>query len=241
MIARPKVLIIDDDPDVRLVMRSALLGWHYAVSEVADGAQALGAIERERPALVVLDVGLPGKDGFQVLDEMRAAGHQQPVFFLTELDTVEARVRGLSAGADDYLGKPFSVEEFGARARALLRRIQHDRSRVLSLGDALVDLEAKKAERANTSLRLSARDFSLLEVLAAAHGRPVSREDLLQAVWGYGESVQTRTLETHLWRLRKKLGGTGERVPIRNVPGVGYVLVETPALIPPPPGMHAGG
>ena len=193
-----KILVVDDDPLSRLVVTATLRTLHYEYAEIGRGDEVLAAIERERPALVILDVRLPGMSGLQVVRAMRAAGHAHPVLFLSLLGEVDDRVSGFDAGGDDYLVKPFSVRELAVRIRALLQRGQPAPRHVLNLGETLVDLSARTAERARKPVALTAREFKLLEVLAQAQGRPVSRGELLQAVWGYAPSVATRTLDTHL-------------------------------------------
>lgn len=222
-----KVLVVEDSDTMRMAVRLALSRSDFEVVEVIDGAAALAAVKQERPAVVVLDVELPGKDGFELVTEMRAAGYLQPVLMLTGRDETADRVRGLALGADDYMTKPFQIEELLARVEALLRRQSWNDRRLLVLGAVTVDLGARQAERAGVPLALTRSEFLLLEILAAARGRPVERAVLLREVWGYDDSVHTRTLETHLWRLRKKLGGDAAGGgAIRNVPGFGYMLAE---------------
>ncbi len=228
-----KILVVDDDPLPRMVVTATLRTLHYAYAETGRGDDVLPAIERERPDLVILDVRLPGMSGLDAARAMRAAGHRQPVLFLSLLGEVEDRVNGFDAGGDDYLVKPFSVRELAARIRALLQRAQPAPRQVLNLGETQVDLSARTAERAGRPVALTAREFKLLEVLAQAQGRPVARSELLRAVWGYAPSVATRTLDTHLWRLRRKIGaGADGFCAIRNVPGFGYALAEPPRAEP---------
>lgn len=227
MSACSKLLVVDDALAMRLVLGQLLRAEGYEVSEATDGESALEIIAREPPALVVLDVNLPGISGFDVLARMRAERWSLPIILLTSYDDVEHRVRGLEAGADDYVGKGFDRRELVARVRALLRRAAPpEKARVLRLGATIIDLAAKRAERDGVPLPLTRTEFAMLECLARAAGRPVPREELLGAVWGYDSGTNTRTVETHIWRLRKKIGEPGaESRWLVNRSGFGYVLL----------------
>lgn len=225
--AAAKIWIIDDDPSVRLVFTQALADAGYSVSECEDGARALERLETERPDLFVLDVEMPRMDGWQTLAELRRRGCLQPVLMITRVNDVNSRVRGLEIGADDYIGKPCSAIELVARVAALLRRAPAHvpaTPEPLALGDVVIDLQRKTATRAGEPLRLTRTDFALLELLHEQRGVPVSRETILKRIWD-GRSGNSHALDTHLWRLRRKLGDSGEDGWIRNLPGIGYVMI----------------
>lgn len=230
----PLIWIVDDDAAVRLVYHRVLTEAGYAVADCADGVAALERLERERPDLIVLDVEMPRLDGWATLAELRKRRCDQPVLMMTRVEDVASRVRGLEAGADDYLGKPCGAPEFLARVRALLRRAGivsmkagKDEANAVRLGKSVIDLETKTAVKDNAPLRLTRTDYALLELLHEHAGEPVTREMILERVWpGQARNAQgSHALDTHLWRLRKKIGDTTD-VPqwIRNVPGVGYVM-----------------
>ncbi len=229
----PTILIVDDEPLPRLLVRQTLLGGEFAVMEATNGAEALLLSMAHQPALVLMDGSMPGLSGFETVEQMRRDSLTMPVLLLTCYSDVEHRVRGLDAGADDYLVKPFDARELIARVRALLRRAQvqaailppKQEARVIQLGQAVIDLEAKRAEMNGALLALTKTEFAILECLASAQGRPVTREQLLRAVWGYGADSNTRTVETHVWRLRKKIGDTGDTAgTVQSRSGIGYSL-----------------
>ena len=222
------ILIVDDEAPMRRAIAQLLVHAGYAVLEADDGPTALRLIEEERPALAVMDVNMPKMDGMVVLETIRRRGLSLPVLMLSGLGDVEHRLKGLGLGADDYMAKPFDPRELVARLGALLRRGQPNAdsfSRRLQRGDLSIDFAARRAERAGQEVLLTATEYAILEVLAQNAGRPVSREYLLDVVWGYTSSANTRTVETHIWRLRKKLGdmGTGSGF-IQNRQGLGYLL-----------------
>ncbi len=222
------LLVADDDPLERLLVTRILAEAGYRVSEAQDGGEALEKIAAEKPALVLLDVRMPKHTGFEVVEQMRARGDGMPVLMLTSLDDVDFKVRGLKAGADDYVGKPCDPRELLARVEALLRRAPvGPAKRRLVFGDVVVDLDAKAGTHNGERLRLTRTEIAILEVLANARGTPVAREKLLESVWGYHNETQTRTVETHVWRLRKKIGDIGDEPKwILNITGLGYTLSE---------------
>lgn len=241
MASPQKILIVDDEACLRLVVGQLLRAAGFEVMEASSGTEALERVSSLQPALIVMDVSMPCVDGFETVERMREAGLTQPVLMLTSFGDVDNRVRGLGVGADDYLTKPFHYREFVARVHALLRRAAANRvialkpavSRVIQLGDVTVDLDACLAERAGVPISLTRTEFSLLACLASERGRPVSREHLLAAVWGYDSGSTTHTVETHIWRLRKKLGDIGaESGWLRTLSGIGYLLVaEVPESV----------
>ncbi|MCX6952523.1 MAG: response regulator transcription factor [Verrucomicrobia bacterium] len=235
-----RILIVDDEACLRLLLGQSLKAAGFEVMEATGGMQALEMIATEGPMLVVMDVSMPGLDGFAAVERMRVSGMTQPVIMLTSFDDVDHRVRGLGVGADDYLTKPFHHRELVARVQALLRRATATAAkptarRIIQLGDVTVDLGAKQAHRAGVPVALTRTEFALLECLASERGRPVSRERLLATVWGYEADTSTRTVETHIWRLRKKLGDIGTESPwLQTLTGLGYVMAPEapePALI----------
>jgi DNA-binding response OmpR family regulator len=227
MSPQPRVLVVDDDPGIRTSIRLALHAAGYRVLEAADGAAGLQLAQQEKPALIILDVRMPGLDGLSVAAELRRVGAATPILMLTSQVQVTERVAGLDAGADDYLGKPFDRRELLARVQALLRRVERatERPKVLQFDDVTVDLERKSATRGGAPLALTRTELALLDLLARHLGKPVSRDLMLDAVWGYTYFPSSRTIDTHVWRLRKKLGDTGEAPRwITKVHGEGYVL-----------------
>ena len=222
-----RVLVVDDDAAMRASMRICLEAAGYRVLEASDGKQGLERAQQEKPALIVLDVVMPAMGGLEVASELRGHGNTTPILMLTTRQEVSQRVSGLMAGADDYLGKPFDGRELLARVHALLRRQakQTQKQRTLRFDQMTVDLERKTATRGSVSLPLTRTEFALLELLAAHMDAPVSRELILDAVWGYTYFPSTRTVDTHIWRLRKKIGDNGENPRwIKRIQAEGYLL-----------------
>jgi DNA-binding response OmpR family regulator len=197
----------------------------FAVLLAADGGSALAAVAAGSPAAIVLDVGLPDIDGREVAARLRAAGDETPICILSARDEVADRVAGLQAGADDYLVKPFAVEELVARLHALLRRGGPQTSgAVLAVGDLRVDPERRSATRAGAPLELTRREFDLLEALARHAGLVLSRTQLLEQVWGYDWEVDSNVVDVFVGYLRRKLEADGRERMIHTVRGVGFVL-----------------
>lgn len=223
----PKVLLVDDSDLQRSMCAELLAGADYRVLQAADGLEAIEVWAREAPDLILLDVDMPRLNGWRTLERLRGGGCSRPVLMLTGLDQVEDRVRGLTAGADDYLAKPCDGRELLARVQAHLRRGHPAAGRTeLFFGDITVDLAAQTAQGPAGPVALTRIEYSLLGLLAGRPGHVVSREALLDRVWGYANRPNTRTVETHIWRLRKKLADGG-REPrwIQTAPG-GYRLVS---------------
>lgn len=221
-----KILVAEDEAITRLMIVRLLQHAGYLVVEAQDGITAL-RLSGERPALCIMDVNMPEMGGFGVVQEMRQRGNDLPVLMLSAQGEIDDRVKGLGLGADDYMAKPFDPRELLARVAALLRRRPgtHVAVRLLQRADLVIDLAAKRANRGGESLPLTATEFAILEVLAREMGHPVSRERMLEAVWGYTFASNTKTVETHIWRLRKKLGDASDQTGwIQNRQGLGYLL-----------------
>jgi len=224
-----RVLVVDDDPAVRESLRRSLAFNGYEVVLAADGEQALRAIADSRPDAVVLDVMMPNLDGLATCRALRAAGDDVPVLMLTARDEVADRVAGLDAGADDYLPKPFALEELLARLRALLRRIgAGDSGPVLRLADLTLDPASRDVTRGERPVRLTRTEFALLELLLRNQRRVLPRERILEEVWGYDFPTTANSLEVYVGYLRRKTEAMGEPRLIHTVRGVGYVARETP-------------
>ncbi|RMG17344.1 MAG: DNA-binding response regulator [Planctomycetota bacterium] len=235
MLARvQRLLLVEDEPAIRIAVRDALRAKGYEVDDTVDGAEALRRCRSGDYALIVLDVMLPGLDGFELCRTLRREGDRTPILMLTARGGEEDRVRGLSLGADDYLTKPFSVRELIARVEARLRRASWGTDRppgaALAAPGVAVDLarlEARVEGREPASL--TPREAAVLRYLAERPGRVVSREELLVAVWGYppGARVRTRTVENTIGRLRKKIEPERKRPRVvRTVHGAGWKLGE---------------
>jgi len=219
-VAEAAILVVDDDAPIRRMLERTLAAEGYDVRVAADGGSALAAVERSAPDLVVLDVAMPGMDGLAVCRRLRAKGLALPVLLLTARDAVEDRVAGLDAGADDYLVKPFALEELLARLRALLRR-GHEPDEILAVDDVVLDVRSRAARRAGRDLDLSAREADLLELLLRSPRRVVPREVALDRVWGGPASASLNVVDRYVSYLRRKLG---DPPLIETVRGVGFVL-----------------
>lgn len=221
-----RVLIVEDDPLLQDSLQRAMRASGYAADQAMDGEAALRMMGGDCFDLVILDLGLPRLDGLSVLRHMRAEGCRSPVLILTARDGVEDRVRGLDLGADDYLTKPFSLAELEARARALLRRGKGSGPRI-GCGGLDYDTVERHALVDGVPLELSARELSVLEALLFRMGRVVSKEQLLESLYGHGEEASVNAIEVYVHRLRKKLEPAG--VTIRTLRGLGYLLEKTPS------------
>jgi DNA-binding response OmpR family regulator len=220
----PRVLVVDDDEAIRTALERALALEGFVVSTVDGGSAALDAVEADPPDVVVLDVVMPDVDGVAVTRTLRGRGRELPVLILSALDEVGDRVAGLQAGADDYLVKPFAVDELVARLRALLRRRPEPVSVPLAVGDVVVDAARHVARRGRRDLDLTRREFELLETFARHAGIVLTREQLLQQVWGYDFAVDGNVVDVFVGYVRRKLEADGEPRILRTVRGVGFVL-----------------
>lgn len=234
MLDRLHVLVVDDEKVMRELMALTLERLGYAVTAVGDGPSALALLEETHFDLVVLDIVLPGMDGLEVLNELRTFC-AVPVVMLTSLNRPEDIVRGFEAGADNYITKPFNFKEVEARIKAILRRATHlldgDSFEVAEYGDLRLLREERAAVVGDRRIELTPNEFALLRYLALRSDRPVSKEELLQEVWGYGEKDNANLVELAIRRLRTKLEADPTR-PQRlvTVRGVGYKLVLDPVL-----------
>jgi DNA-binding response OmpR family regulator len=218
-----RVLVVEDDPAIARLLEVELGEAGYRVELTATGGAALEAIETQAPNLVVLDVRLPDMDGLAVCRQARRRGHTMPVLMLTALDRVGDRVLGLDAGADDYLAKPFAIEELLARLRALTRRAG-GASSVLEVGPVTLDLDSRDVAVDGAAVELTAREFDLLAFLMHAPNRVFTREQIYEGVWGYSYLGDSKVIDFFVAALRRKLGSTPERPLIRTVRGVGYTI-----------------
>ena len=225
-----RVLVVDDDPAVRDSLRRSLAFNGYEVDVAADGEEGLHRLARQRPDAVVLDVMMPRLDGLATCRALRAAGDDVPVLMLTARDEVSDRVAGLDAGADDYLPKPFALEELLARLRALLRRAVRSAADEdqLRLADLTLDPGTRDVRRGNRPIRLTRTEFSLLELLLRHPRQVLTRDRILEEVWGYDFPTTANSLEVYVGYLRRKTEAEGEPRLIHTVRGVGYVARETP-------------
>ena len=222
-----RLLVVDDDPDVRDSLRRALGYAGYAVATAANGADALSSVSRSPVDLIILDVLMPMLDGFDTCRALRERGNATPVLVLTARDTVDDRVTGFEAGADDYLVKPFALRELLARVNALLRRTQPVRD-VLGYADLTLDLTARTVTRADAPVMLTKIEFALLELLLRNAEQVLSYDVILDRVWGYGEAPASNALQVFVGFLRRKLEENGHRRLVHNVRGIGYVLRADP-------------
>ena len=226
-----RILVVDDDRAVRESLRRSLSFNGYTVDLAEDGVEALEAITNDRPDAVVLDVMMPRMDGLEVCRQMRSTGDDLPILVLTARDSVSERVGGLDAGADDYLPKPFALEELLARLRALLRRTgpeESSESAVMTFADLTLDPGTREVHRGKRAISLTRTEFALLEMLIANPRRVLTRSRILEEVWGFDFPTSGNALEVYVGYLRRKTEAEGEPRLIHTVRGVGYVLRETP-------------
>jgi two-component system, OmpR family, response regulator MprA len=221
------VLVVEDDRAVRESLDRALRLSGYDVRMAADGLQALDAVTEHQPDVLLLDLMLPGIDGLEVCRRLRQRGDHTPVLILTARDAVSDRVAGLDAGADDYLPKPFALEELLARLRALLRRLSSDDGdEPLRVADLSLDIRRREASRGNRAIELTKTEFDLLELLMRNAGIVLSREVIYDRIWGYDFGTGSKSLDVYIGYLRRKTEQAGESRLIHTVRGVGYSLRE---------------
>ena len=221
-----RILVVDDDPAVSGALQRALRLEGYEVTLAGDGPKALEEVAIRPPDAVILDIGLPTIDGLDVCRRMRAAGDDTPVLMLTARDAIDDRVHGLDAGADDYLVKPFALAELLARLRALLRRRPEDPGETMSFSDLSLDPITRVAHRGDRSFTVTRIEFDLLELLLRHPRQVLTRELILDRVWGYTFDSGTNSLAVYIGYLRRKTEENGEPRLIHTARGVGYVLRE---------------
>lgn len=218
-----RILVVEDELLISECIRVRLERENYLVDVAGDGDQALALAREQTYDLVILDLMLPRRDGLSVCQALRAARQTMPVLMLTNLGTLEDRVRGLDCGADDYLPKPFEYAELLARVRALLRRDKVNKVRLIVIADLEIDVAGRTVRRGSQELHLTRREFDLLVALASNEGRTVSREMILERVWHNDDSLSD-TISFHVNGLRRKLDADFETKLLHTVHGVGYVL-----------------
>ncbi len=227
---KPRVLVVDDDKAVRESLRRSLEFNGYEVALATDGAEALAGIGATDPDVVIMDVMMPRLDGIETTRALRTAKNDVPILVLTARDAVGDRVEGLDAGADDYLTKPFALQELLARLRALLRRAvpaEGEDDEVLTFADLTMDVAMREVRRAGREIQLTRTEFTLLEMFLRRPRRVLERSFILEEVWGYDFPTTANSLEVYVGYLRRKTEAEGERRLIHTVRGVGYVLKES--------------
>lgn len=224
--AEPRVLVVDDEENVAFLISSALRLSGYETLVATTGIRAVEDVGRFAPHVIVLDVMLPDIDGFEVLRRIRSGGSQAPVLFVTARGATTDRVRGLTSGGDDYIVKPFELEELVARVQVAVRRSGvGERSSRLAVGDLSMDLDSHRVWRGEVEAHLTATEFTLLRVLMANAGRVVTREQILDSVWQYDFNGESSIIESFIRNLRKKVDATEPKL-IHTVRGVGYTVRE---------------
>ncbi|MFJ6785702.1 response regulator transcription factor [Streptomyces yangpuensis] len=227
-----RILVVDDEPAVREALRRSLAFEGYDVQTAVDGLDALDKAASYAPGLIVLDIQMPRMDGLTAARRLRASGSTTPILMLTARDTVGDRVTGLDAGADDYLVKPFELDELFARVRALLRRSSYTAPQtggaapedVLTFGDLRMDLATREVTRSGRPVELTRTEFTLLEMFLAHPRQVLTREQILKTVWGFDFEPSSNSLDVYVMYLRRKTEAGGEPRLVHTVRGVGYVL-----------------
>jgi len=222
-----RILIIEDDPAILKVLQRGLSYEGYAVDIATDGRTGLNQAHDHHPDLVILDWMLPGMDGLEVCRRLRLQGGL-PILMLTAKDTIQDRVQGLDAGADDYIVKPFNLDELTARMRALLRRTQTERNQVYKFADLTMDAASRQVTRGKRLVPLTAKEYELLELFLRHPRQVLTREVIFDRVWGYDFGGESNVLEVYIRYLRQKLEAEEEPRLIHTVRSVGYVLRENP-------------
>lgn len=220
------VLVVEDDRAVREAVERALTYEGYAVSTARDGAEALSAVLNDPPEAIVLDVMMPHVDGLETCRRIRARGDDTPILILTARHEVSDRVAGLDAGADDYMVKPFALEELLARLRALLRRSAGATTDVLTVGDLTLNAGTREVMRSGESIHLTKTEFDLLELLVSNEGIVLSRDTIYERIWGYDFETSSNSLDVYIGYLRRKTEEGDRPRLVHTVRGVGYVARE---------------
>lgn len=218
-----KIFIVEDNPDLRMNLIDYLEVKGYETDNTDDGLRALALLLLEQYDLIVLDVMLPGMDGFRLCEELRKRGNNTPVLFLSARDTVQDRIEGLSKGADDYLVKPFSLAELDLRIQAILKRTQKTTRHTLEVADVVMDLDTFTVKRGDTPIKLAPKAFQILKVLMLRSPAIVSRDEMEEEIWGY-DRPDSDSLRTHIHALRAALDGPFEKALLKTVAGYGWTL-----------------
>lgn len=225
------ILVVEDDPIIRQTVEYALRRAGFEARSAADGPSALALAEEVDPDLVLLDLMLPGMDGYEIAGRLRAGGRDAAIIMVTALDTERDKVRGLDAGADDYITKPFSMDELLARVRANLRRVKARETladdRVIEVGDLLIEPASFKVSVAGTPARLRLKEFQLLLAMAKRPGQLCTRQTLAEEVWGYEHMTSSRTIDVHVRRVRQAIEDPSRYIYIHTVHGMGYRFEPT--------------
>ncbi len=217
-----QILLVEDDHALASALQEALRQQDYAINVVASGEAALYVISTDPPDLVILDLGLPDIDGIEVLKRVRQKQHDLPILLLTARSQVEDKISGLDSGADDYLAKPFEMEELFARLRVLARRLNTSKTAEIAIGEVSLDINLKTVSLGGTELELSRKEYMLLKSLMENAGRVQTRHTLESRLYSWGEEVASNALEVHIHHLRKKLGSDF----IKTIRGVGYKVQQ---------------
>jgi len=221
-----RLLVVEDEPKTAAYLRKGLSENGFVIDLAGNGEQALDFTVATKYDLIVLDIMLPRRDGWSVLEALRASGNETPVICLTARDAVEDRVKGLQGGADDYLTKPFAFSELLARVRTVLKRSPHRMPELIRIGDLELDLARQRAARAGKRLDLTQKEFALISLLARNAGSVLSRTTIAEQVWDMNFDCDTNVVDVHVRRLRLKVDDPFPRKLIRTVRGVGYALAE---------------
>mgnify|MGYP002552220530 FL=1 len=219
-----RILVVEDQKDLNEIIVRKLTNEHYSVDTCFDGDEALDFIRCAEYDGIIMDIMLPGTTGIGVLKEMRSAGKKTPVLLLTALGTVEDRVAGLDAGADDYLVKPFDFDELMARIRAIIRRGGDRADNVMTLGDLTIDPESRTVTRAGSEISLTAKEFDILEYLMQNKGKVLSRDKLSNHIWNYDYDGGSNVIDVYMYHLRKKIDSGFDEKRIVTVKGAGYMI-----------------
>ena len=217
-----KILVVEDEKQIADFVKKGLNEQGFLVELCDHGDEAMERILKSPYDAIVLDIMLPGRDGLSILRQFRKKGHSTPVILLTARSELDERIEGLNTGADDYLTKPFFVEELIARLHAVIRRSSDEQMSLLQAGDISVNVLTREVKRGGTPVKLTSREFSLLEYLMRSPGRVYTRTQILEHVWGYDFDPSTNLVDVHIQRLRKKVSPDKENPVIETIRGVGY-------------------
>ena len=221
-----RILVVEDERDLNQLIQKVLKKSGYSVDGCLDGAEAMLYLEGAQYDVVLLDVMLPGQDGYQIVADMRRRGMDTPVLFLTARDSIADRVRGLDLGADDYLVKPFAFDELLARIRVLSRKRVGHRSNLFTVADLTLDVERRQVRRGGREISLLPKEFSILECLMRNQGAVLSRRQIEESIWSYDDAPSSNNVDVYISKLRKKIDGEDPVKLLHTIRGVGWVLRE---------------